>query len=103
MVKKFDKAIRDKVPEIICAKGQNCKVVTLSEADFLVEIEKKLQEEVEEYKQSKSPEELADIIEVIYRIAELRGIKKEELERLRKEKEVNRGAFSKNLFLIETG
>jgi predicted house-cleaning noncanonical NTP pyrophosphatase (MazG superfamily) len=103
LVQTHNKAIRDKIPEIIRATGQNCKIITMSDGDFLLQMERKLSEEVDEYKQSKSPEELADILEVVYRIAELLGVKKEELERMRQEKEVKRGAFSKNLFLIETG
>ena len=47
--------------------------------------------------------EWAKFLEVVYRFAELRGVKKEELERIRQGKEEMRGAFTKNLFLIETG
>lgn len=103
MVQTYNKAIRDKIPEIILATGENCKVITMQDGDFLLHMDRKLSEEVDEYKQSKSPEELADILEVVYRIAELRGVKKEELERIRQEKKAKRGAFGKNLFLIETG
>jgi predicted house-cleaning noncanonical NTP pyrophosphatase (MazG superfamily) len=45
---------------------------------------------------------LADILEVIYRIAKLKGISKEELEKIRINKIEKRGAFEKNLFLIDT-
>ena len=51
---------------------------------------------------SKSVEELADAVEVIYRIAELKGISNEKLEMLREEKASKRGKFSDNLFLIDT-
>ena len=40
-------------------------------------------EEVAEYQNDKNPEELADILEVIYRVAQLRGVSKEELEKIR--------------------
>ena len=53
-------------------------------------------------KSGKKPEELADILEVIYRIAKLRGISKEELEEIRIKKVEKRGGFDKNLFLIDT-
>lgn len=79
----YDKAVRDKIPEIIQKDGHTCSVKTLSDEQFLVEIEKKLSEEVTEYQNNKNPEELADILEVIYRIAKLRGISKEELENIR--------------------
>ena len=99
---KYHKAIRDKIPEIIKKDGYSCNVKTLSDEEFLVEIEKKLSEEVAEYQNDKNPEELADIIEVIYRIAEMRGFSKEELEKIRLEKAKKRGKFDKNLFLIDT-
>mgnify|MGYP006428337599 CR=1 FL=1 len=99
---KFNKAIRDQIPEIIQKDGHTCNIQTLSDEKFLVEIEKKLSEEVAEYQNDKNPEELADILEVIYAIAQLKGISKEELEKIRIKKLQDRGGFEKNLFLIDT-
>ncbi len=98
----YNKAIRDKIPEIIEESGGSCNIKILSDEEFLVELDKKLGEELQEYKESKSVEELADIIEVIEKIAKLRGISKEELEKIRINKVEKRGAFEKNLFLIDT-
>ena len=101
MRKNYDKAIRDKIPDIIKKSGNSCNVKKLSDDEFLPELEKKLREEVEEYLESKSVEELADAIEVIYRIAELKGTSKEKLEMLREEKASKRGKFNENLFLVD--
>jgi predicted house-cleaning noncanonical NTP pyrophosphatase (MazG superfamily) len=98
----YNKAIRDKIPEIIEKNGQTCNVKPLSDEKFLIEIEKKLSEEVTEYQSDKNSEELADILEVIYKIAKLKGISKEELEKIRIKKLEERGSFEKNLFLIDT-
>ena len=98
----FDKAIRDKIPEIIQKDGHSCNIQTLSDEKFLVQLEKKLSEEVTEYQNDKNPEELADILEVVYRIAQLQGISKEELEKIRIKKLQDRGGFEKNLFLTDT-
>ena len=98
-----NKAIRDKIPEIIKKDGHTCNVKTLSDKEFLVELEKKLSEEVLEYQNDKNPEELADILEVVYRIVELKGLSKEELEKIRIKKVEERGSFEKNLFLTDTG
>ena len=98
----YDKAIRDKIPEIIQKDGHSCSVKTLTDEEFLVQLEKKLSEEVTEYQNEKNPEELADILEVIYRIAQLKGVSKEELEKIRIKKSEERGGFDKNLFLIDT-
>ena len=98
----YNKAIRDKIPEIIQESGEKCNIQTLSDEKFLVEIEKKLSEEVTEYQNDKNPEELADILELIYRIAQLKGISKQELEQIRIKKLQDRGGFHKNLFLMDT-
>lgn len=100
--KLYNKAIRDKIPEIIKSKGEQCIVKRLTDAEFLPELEKKLHEELDEYDKNKSLEELADILEVVYRIAELRGISKEKVEAIRKKKTEERGRFEENLFLIKT-
>lgn len=101
MKKVYNKAIRDKIPEIIEATGNRCLIKILADHEFLVELEKKLTEELEEYRKSRSPEELCDIVETSMRIAELHGVSYPELERIRKEKIAERGGFSKNLFLVE--
>ncbi len=99
---KYNKAIRDNIPEIIQKSGKSCNVKILPDEQFLVEIEKKLSEEIAEYQNDKKPEELADILEVIYKIAQLKGISEEELEKIRIKKLEERGRFEKNLFLIDT-
>jgi len=98
----YNKAIRDKIPQIIEESGRSCNVKTLSDDEFLIEIEKKLSEEITEYQKDRDPAELADILEVIYKVAQLRGITKEKLEEIRLKKVQERGSFEKNLFLIST-
>ena len=98
----YNKAVRDKIPEIIRQSGDTCDVKTLADSEFLAELEKKLEEELQEYQQSKNVEELADILEALYRIAELKGVSKEKLEKIRAKKVEERGGFEKNLFLIDT-
>ena len=98
---KYNKAIRDKIPEIIAESGKKYNLKQLDDESFLAEIEKKLIEEVDEYTESKDVEELADLLEVIYRISELRGVNSEELDEIRKDKAEKRGKFASNLFLID--
>jgi len=99
---KYNKAIRDKIPEIIKNSGNNCNVKKLTDDEFLIEIEAKLREELEEYFQNKSVEELADIVEVVNRISVLRGVSEEELEKIREKKSTERGKFDENLFLLDS-
>lgn len=72
----------------------------LSDSSFLPELENKLEEELKKYLESKELEELADLLEVIYRIAELRGSSKAELETIRQRKKQDKGGFEKNLLLL---
>ena len=99
--KKYNKVIRDKIPEIIADSGKKYDLKQLDDESFLAEIEKKLIEEVNEYSESKDIEELADILEVIYRISELRGVNSDELDKIRRDKGQKRGKFDSNLFLID--
>jgi len=101
MKKVYNKAVRDKIPEIIEAAGKKCLIKRMADDKFLIELEKKLTEELEEYRKSLSPEELCDIIEISMRIAELRGVSNSEFQRIREKKNSGRGRFSKNIFLVE--
>jgi predicted house-cleaning noncanonical NTP pyrophosphatase (MazG superfamily) len=101
-LKSYNKAIRDKIPEIIQKDGKSCDFKKLSDDEFLVQLEKKLYEEIEEYTQSKSIEELADLLEIIERIAELKGTTVSKLFEIKNLKIEKRGKFEKNLFLIST-
>lgn len=93
---KYNKAVRDKIPQIIESSGKTCNVKTLSDEQFLIELEKKLTEELTEYQESKDVEELADILEVIYKISQLKGVN---LDKIRREKVEKRGGFERKLFL----
>lgn len=101
MVKNNSKVVRDRIPEIIKFSGRECTVNELSDLSFLPELENKLKEEIEEYLESRELEELADLLEIIYRIAELRGSSKDCLESLRLKKKEEKGGFEKNLLLLD--
>ncbi|TCL53259.1 hypothetical protein EDD69_101267 [Thermolongibacillus altinsuensis] len=46
-------------------------------------------------------EELADVLEVIYALAEYHGVSLEKLEEVRAQKAEKRGGFKEKIFLIE--
>ncbi len=92
------KLVRDKIPQIIQADGKSPIIRTLSDEDYLKELDKKLNEEVAEYQADKSIEEMADVLEVLYAICEARGHSLEELEQVRKEKSDKRGAFKERIY-----
>ena len=96
---KYDKLIRDKIPEIIEQSGKKCIVEVMDNDTYIEYLDQKLNEELAEYQQDKSVEELADLLEVIYAVAVARGYSVEDLERIRVEKAEKRGAFEKRLLL----
>jgi len=96
---KYNKLVRDKIPEIIESSGRKAEYNVLAEAEYLSELDKKLQEEVDEYQADKSLEEMADVLEVLYAICKARGYTKEELEAKQREKYIERGGFERRIFL----
>ena len=95
----YDKLIRDKIPEIIEQSGKKCIVEVMDNDTYIEYLDQKLNEELAEYQQDKSIEELADLFEVIYAVVAARGYSVEELERKRLDKAEKRGAFEKRLLL----
>lgn len=100
-VRVCNKLVRDRIPEIIEAEGKSCSTVTLGVDEYMVMLDAKLDEELQEYHQSGSLEELADLVEVIHAVVRARGWSLAELERVRAEKAATRGAFEKRLLLKE--
>ena len=96
---KYNKLIRDRIPEIIESAGKSCETATLSDSDYKTYLYKKLTEELDEFLKDDTLEELADITEVIHAILNLKGSLPEELEKIRKEKHEQRGGFDKKLLL----
>ena len=97
----YHKLVRDRIPEIIEADGKVCMFETLSDEDYIYLLDQKLNEELAEYQESKSVEELADLLEVMQAVAKARGWTLEELERVRANKAAKRGGFEKKILLKE--
>ena len=76
----YHKLVRDRIPEIIESDGKTCVCETLSDEDYLSLLDQKLNEELAEYQESKSLEELAEV---------------------RADKAAKRGGFEKKILLKE--
>lgn len=98
----YNKLVRDRIPEIICQKGGECTTRILSDQEYKDALDKKLGEELAEYLDSHSPEELADLLEVIYACAALQDLSPADLERIRAQKAEKRGGFAEKILLIES-
>lgn len=98
-LKKYNKLVRDKIPEIIEQDGRKAFCHVLSDEVYISELDKKLNEEVQEYQKDKNIEEMADVLEVLYAICEARGYSIADLEAKRKEKADSRGGFKDKILL----
>lgn len=97
----YHKLVRDRIPEIIENDGKKCVCETLSDEDYISLLDQKLNEELAEYQESKSLEELADLLEVVQAVVKARGWTLEELEQVRADKASKRGRFEKKILLKE--
>lgn len=92
------KLVRDKIPQIIIADGRTPIVRTLSDEEYLSELDRKLNEEVAEYQADKSLEEIADVLEVLLAICEARGHSVDEIIEVRDKKREKRGEFRDKVY-----
>ena len=98
---RYNKLVRDRIPEMIRAQGETPVVRVLDEAEYRRCLEDKLDEEVAEFHASGDIEELADILEVVYALCRAKGHTLEELREVCLAKREKRGGFDGRIFLIE--
>jgi predicted house-cleaning noncanonical NTP pyrophosphatase (MazG superfamily) len=98
---RYDKLVRDRIPEIIEARGGRAVFRIAGEEEYRERLERKLEEETAEFLKEKNAEELADILEVVYALGETLGVAKGELETLREKKAGERGGFRERIVLEE--
>lgn len=92
------KLVRDKIPQIIRDAGKMPITRFMDSEEYLLELDRKLDEEVQEYKEDKSIEEMADVLEVLFAICEARGYSVDQLMQVREEKKEKRGAFKEKIY-----
>ena len=94
----YNKLVRDKIPEI-CKQNKQLPVFeVLEKSQYIKELNKKLQEELNEYLKDDNIEELADLEEVLRAILVIKGIDYKEFEDIRLNKAKQKGAFSERFF-----
>jgi len=103
---KYNKLIRDKIPEIIKNSGWDADIRVLGKKEYLEAIKKKFIEESKELVGAKTKKEvineIIDIQELVDVLISELGIAKSVLSRQQKAKNKKRGGFKKKLFLIKT-
>lgn len=99
---KFDKLIRDNLPEILKTKDVFVSHTSLGHEDCVAELKKKLLEEGMEVGTATSSEEireeLGDVLEVVHALAEASGMSFKEIEEARLKKQQQRGSFQKGIY-----
>ena len=96
----YNKLVRNKIPEVITAAGKHPVTDVLPEQEMKAALDRKLQEEVQEYLDSHSIEEMADVLEVLHGIAFHMGISWDTIEQERIRKRDERGGFEKGIRLM---
>jgi predicted house-cleaning noncanonical NTP pyrophosphatase (MazG superfamily) len=98
----LNKLGRNKIHENLAHNGEGIAITrVLSQEEYQTALYNKLKEEVGEFLETPIPEELADILEVIYALAPLIAGSVEQLEKIRAAKAEVRGGFDKRLFIHE--
>ena len=97
----YNKLVRDRIPEIIETDGNICVTEVLPDDRYLQMLDVKLDEELAEYEESKSLEELADLLEVMRAVVKARDWTWGQLEQVRQEKAAKRGGFEQKILLKE--
>ena len=103
-VRKFrmEKLVRDKMAEKFQKRGGRLKLRTLTPQDFQIQLLEKLKEEVAEVIHSVTQEELceemADLLEVMRALANMKQIPWRDIELMRLEKKKTKGGFEKAIF-----
>ena len=89
-----------KYPEFIESEGRKANISFAKGEEYAQLLREKLQEEVCEFLESGKPEELADILEVLFALGEECGTSRETLEEIREKKFAERGGFSQKIVLL---
>ena len=85
--------MRDNIPKLFNLKNTHIA----DSKEYYESLLDKLQEEVDEFKESGDIEELADIIEVVHAITESKGESLDNLNNIKEEKANKRGKFEKRI------
>ena len=80
--------------------GENNGIPDIEQEEYLKELDRKPDEEIREYQEDKSLEELADVLEVMLAICKARGYSEQELRDVYEKKHAKRGGFEERIYLI---
>lgn len=99
MAREYDKLVRDGIPEVIRANGEDPTVRVADDEEYERRLREKVVEEAEEFAESGDPEELADVLAVVEAYREHADVSAERLAELREAKAAKRGGFADRIVL----
>jgi predicted house-cleaning noncanonical NTP pyrophosphatase (MazG superfamily) len=100
--KEYNKLVRDYFPELMKEKGRDIEVEILDNSQYSEKLMEKFNEEADKFRNAGTNRllsEIVDLLEVIYAIAEHRGITESEVEFMRQLKKNRSGGFRKKIML----
>lgn len=101
----YNKLVRDGIPAILEQNGQAFNTETLNQDRYIMELKKKLNEEVMEYQDAANDEdaleELADILEVMQALVGIHDTTMEDVEKRRAKKAEEYGGFEEKIYLVD--
>lgn len=95
----MEKLVRDKIPDIITESGNIPQIHIANNEEFKQKLLEKLKEEVDEFVNKPSLEELADIQEIIDCVCKTFSLDPREVRKVQTTKRSKRGGFSKKIIL----
>ena len=98
-MKVYNKLVRDNIPAIIESTGKKFTCHIASDEEYQEKLQEKLLEEVNEFLEDPSLEEMVDVFEVLGTLLWNMGYSEADFDRARDEKNFKRGAFDSRIIL----